>query len=309
MDKTTDIEMLQRKVDELKKANKELLKERGLIDAALQERVKELNCLYKLSELTEKYDFQLILLLQNAVELLPVSWQYPEHTCARIILEGEEFSTSNFRISKWRQTSDIKIADQLVGSVEVYYLKKFPTLGEGPFLKEERFLINSFTHKIGRSVERIKNWQQLELEKDTAMKANIALKEILAKNKEESSVIEHKIRANIVKIIHPIIYSLESSLPMKSRPGLQLLKNNLDEIISPFISRIYHDFTSLTPLELQICNMIIQGLSSKDIAKMRGIEPSTVNRHRENIRKKLGLTNKNINFASFLASYLDIDAK
>jgi len=301
----TDIEMLHKKVDELEKANTKLLKERSLIDSALQERIKELNCLYKLSEVVDKYDFQLNLLLQNAVELLPISWQYPEDTCARIIIEDEVYATEDFNISKWKQSSEIKIAEYTIGLVEVYYLKKHSTLDEGPFLKEERLLINAFADKVGRSMERIKYKQQLELEKDTAMKANIALKEVLSKTREASSETEQKIRANVVKIINPIIHSLESSLPTKNRAELQLLKNNLDEIVSPFVNKVSHDFASLTPLELQICNMVMQGLSSKEIANIRGIEPTTVNRHRENIRKKLGLSNKKVNLASFLASHID----
>jgi DNA-binding CsgD family transcriptional regulator len=56
----------------------------------------------------------------------------------------------------------------------------------------------------------------------------------------------------------------------------------------------------LTPVEVQTCNMIKNGLSTKEIAKLRGISPATVSRHREHIRKKLGITNKKVNLATYL---------
>jgi DNA-binding CsgD family transcriptional regulator len=65
-------------------------------------------------------------------------------------------------------------------------------------------------------------------------------------------------------------------------------------------------FTSkLSPIEIQIGNMIKHGLSSKAIARIRGISPATVNRHRENIRRKLNLTNNKMNLASYLNGIMD----
>jgi len=62
---------------------------------------------------------------------------------------------------------------------------------------------------------------------------------------------------------------------------------------------------NLTPSEIQICNMIKSGLSTKEITSLRGLSDSTLHRHRENIRKKLKLTNKNINLTTYLNTYME----
>jgi DNA-binding CsgD family transcriptional regulator len=46
--------------------------------------------------------------------------------------------------------------------------------------------------------------------------------------------------------------------------------------------------------------MIKGGLASKDIAEFLKISPTTVERHRKNIRKKLDLTNQDVNLTTFL---------
>ena len=81
---------------------------------------------------------------------------------------------------------------------------------------------------------------------------------------------------------------------------LDLLKENIKEIISPFVESDQDTLFRLSPVELLICNMIKLGLSSKEIAIMRGVSPATVNRHRESIRRKLNLTNNKINLTSYL---------
>ena len=121
---------------------------------ALGERVKELNCLYGMSNLVEKKDISLEEILQGTIDLIPPSWQYPEITSARIILEGKEFGTENFRETTWKQTSDIRAHGERIGTVEVCYLEEKPESDDGPFLKEERNLINAIAHRLRRIIER-----------------------------------------------------------------------------------------------------------------------------------------------------------
>jgi DNA-binding response OmpR family regulator/signal transduction histidine kinase len=120
----------------------------------LGERVKELNCLYEISRLVERLGTSLEGILQGTVELIPPAWQYPEVTCARITLQGQEFRTENFRESDWRQTADIVVLGQRTGVVEVCYLEERPRRDEGPFLKEERSLINAIAERLARVTER-----------------------------------------------------------------------------------------------------------------------------------------------------------
>jgi len=120
----------------------------------LGERVKELNCLYGISEVVEKPDISSEELIRGIVDLIPPVWQYPEVTCARIILEGEELRTENFRETTWKQSSDIVVHGQRVGTLEVCYLEERPESDEGPFLKEERNLLNAIAERLGRITER-----------------------------------------------------------------------------------------------------------------------------------------------------------
>ncbi|MEE8471505.1 MAG: ATP-binding protein, partial [Dehalococcoidia bacterium] len=120
----------------------------------LGERVKELTCLYGISNIAAKRDIPLEVIFQEAVELIPPGWQYPEITCARITFDGLEFRTQNFRETAWKQVSDIVVHDERAGSVEVHYLKKKPEMDEGAFINEERLLINAIAELLGGASER-----------------------------------------------------------------------------------------------------------------------------------------------------------
>jgi PAS domain S-box-containing protein len=121
----------------------------------LGERVKELNCLYGITALVEKPDTSLEEILQGTAELIPPSWQYPDITGARVILEGQEFRTPRFKeTAPGQQTTGITVYGQRIGTVEICYLEQRSESDEGPFLKEERSLINAIAEELGRVVER-----------------------------------------------------------------------------------------------------------------------------------------------------------
>jgi PAS domain S-box-containing protein len=124
-------------------------------DHQLGERVKELNCLYSIRQLVQRPGISLEEILQGTVDLIPVSWQYPEVTCARIILDDQEFRSDRFQVTPWCQAGDISVGGIPAGRVEVFYLEERPTIDEGPFLKEERDLINAIALQLGRIVDRV----------------------------------------------------------------------------------------------------------------------------------------------------------
>ena len=119
----------------------------------LEKKVKKLDCLYAISDLVERPDTSLNEILQGVVHLIPPSWQYPEITCARISLEGQEFKTGNFDDSIWRQAGDIIVNGEHLGALEVCFLEERPERDEGPFSAEERLLINVIVRKLGRIIE------------------------------------------------------------------------------------------------------------------------------------------------------------
>ncbi|MCI5146806.1 MAG: PAS domain S-box protein, partial [Candidatus Electrothrix sp. AR3] len=117
------------------------------------ERLKELNCLYGLSRLAEYSDFDLDSILQSMVELIASSWQHAEYAGARILLNENEVYTDNFIENQWIQEAPVLIEEEVKGSVQVCYTKKFPDIDEGPFQKEERHLINEIAARLGSIME------------------------------------------------------------------------------------------------------------------------------------------------------------
>lgn len=119
---------------------------------ALRERVKELTCLYGIANVAGRPGLDLDEFLSEIVELLPPGWQYPEITSARITLGGREFPSKNFNTGPHSQSADIVAGGQPLGRIEVFYSQKMPDAHEGPFLQEERNLLNAIAEMIGRRV-------------------------------------------------------------------------------------------------------------------------------------------------------------
>lgn len=276
---------------------------------ALRERIKELNCLYGISQLAERYPDSLENLLQELVNFLPYSWQYPDITCARIVFKAKTYKSEGFRLTKWRQASRIHMYNKPVGEVTILYLEKRPPEDEGPFLREERALLDAMAERIGSAAMRIDAEKQvqetnrkLNIEREALREANVALRAVLARIEEEKKDIYRDVQTNVDKIIMPILHELEMSLRPNQMQYVEILKTNLENITSSFISQLSRNFLQLTSTEIAICNLIRNGLQTKEIAQIRGVSAGTINRHREHIRKKLGLTNSEINLMTYLQS-------
>jgi PAS domain S-box-containing protein len=135
--------------------------ERKRAEHQLRERVKELQAFFALSEITSREGITIEELYQEFSNILPKSWQYPEITCARIVIGGKEFRTGNFAESPWMQSAPIKVCGSVEGRIEVGYLEERPEEGEGPFLKEERMLINARAERLGDITERKQSEQSM----------------------------------------------------------------------------------------------------------------------------------------------------
>ena len=144
------------------RADEEQLKR---VNYDMSERIKELNCLYGLSELIERYSVDTEEVFKGLVDLIPPAWQYPDITCARIIVENREFKTTNFKPTKWQQSADINVTGQKAGVIEVCHLKEMPTIDEGPFLNQERKLIEAIAHRLGKLTEHRKTTEQIKAAK------------------------------------------------------------------------------------------------------------------------------------------------
>jgi DNA-binding CsgD family transcriptional regulator len=285
------------------------LKEPDLIAGALRERIKELNCLYGIAQLAERYSESIEELLNHLVELLPLSWQYPDITCARIVFDGRTYKSRRFRVTAWRQESQVLVYNEPLGEVAIFYLEARAPADEGPFLKEERIMLDEVARRIGAMAVRIAAERelqeinkQLSLERSALQESNAALRAVLAKIGEEKQQIHRDMQAHIEKIILPILQVLFLEMPREKRKYVEILRTNLEEISAPFIQKLGPAHQSLTQTEITICNLIRNGLRTKEIAKLRGVSPATIHRHREHIRKKLKLNQAKVNLATYLHS-------
>jgi PAS domain S-box-containing protein len=119
----------------------------------LFQRVKELNCLFGISELLDKPGHSLDQILQGIVDLIPLGWQYPEITCAKLNLHKKVYATKNFKETIWKQTCDFHVHGDPAGSLKVCYLEEKPSKDDEPFLKEEKKMLKSIAERVGKIVE------------------------------------------------------------------------------------------------------------------------------------------------------------
>ena len=124
----------------------------GTMLHALQERAKELNCLYLVGELLSQSARPLEEIFRGIIEVLPPGWQYPHDCQARILFENLTIQPPDFQTTSWVQKASIVAQGETVGTVEVFYQREMPKSDEGPFLKEERKLIETIAERIASAV-------------------------------------------------------------------------------------------------------------------------------------------------------------
>jgi len=160
-------------------------------------------------------------------------------------------------------------------------------------------IVHEITERVKATEALKKNNLELEAAKKLLENKNIALREVLDEIESEKNKLKDEIVINIKKIILPIVKKIR--LRGASRyPAL--LEKSLQNLVSSFGRRLTEKDLGLTPKELEICNMIKSGLTTKEIAGLLDASRHTVDKHRNSIRKKLGLSKKGVNLTSFLQS-------
>ena len=140
------------------------------------------------------------------------------------------------------------------------------------------------------------NARSLQLEE-----TNTTLKVLLNHRAEEMREMEKKIVVNIQKLVLPYIGELKQLHLSPGQSGyVELIDANLHQVINPFLQNLAARFSAFTPREIQIANLIKEGKTSKVIAALVKAAPRSVEFHRNNIRRKLGLGGKKTNLRSFL---------
>ncbi len=133
--------------------------------------------------------------------------------------------------------------------------------------------------------------------------ANTALKVLLEKRNEDKSEMEEKIISNVKELVAPYLEKVKGKITdPKLQTYLDVLEANLTNIVSPFFNKLSARYKNLTASEIEVADLVKHGKSTKDIAALLNISVKTVETHRVNIRKKLGITNKKANLRTFLLS-------
>ena len=149
-----------------------------------------------------------------------------------------------------------------------------------------------------KSTEESLEQKNIELdESNIAMK--VLIKNVGAQPQDMEKIareMDEKILINIKELTEPFLERLESSdLDDAQREWVEILRLNLEKVTSPIMQRLYSDEHKFTPSELQVANLIRQGKRTKDIATLLNLSTRTVEFHRDNIRKKLGIKDRKTN--------------
>lgn len=120
----------------------------GEILHKLHERIKELTALHKTARILQTQSLSIREVLTEVVQILPSAWQYPEITAASIVYKNNEAHTTNFAETPWMQTATLDTSETDLGVIRICYKEPRPAADEGPFLKEERELIESIAEML-----------------------------------------------------------------------------------------------------------------------------------------------------------------
>jgi signal transduction histidine kinase len=172
--------------------------------AALRERVKELDCLYAITRLSQRGDLALDDILAGACSVVARAWQYPEVACARLAVGGCVRATDNFRRPVDKQASPVRVDGEVVGRVEVGYLEARPAADEGPFLREERHLLDAVAEHLGRIVAARQNEERLRA----------LSRELLKAQEHERQRLARELHDDVAQVLSSTRLRLDGLLPL-----------------------------------------------------------------------------------------------
>jgi len=178
-------------------------------------------------------------------------------------------------------------------------------------LEQRAVELSQLNEKLKQEIQERKQVEQklrkreaeLETKANELEEVNVALRVLLKRRDEDKTELEEKILCNVKELVLPYVERLRmAELTSQCAAYVNILESNLNDIISPFALKLSSKLLGLTPTEIQVANLIKEGKTTKDIAVMLNLSPRTVEFHRNNIRKKMGIKNKKANLRSHLQS-------
>ena len=144
---------------------------------------------------------------------------------------------------------------------------------------------------------------ELQTKQRKLVELTTALRVLLKRREQDQREFQDKVLYNVKQLIQPYLRQLKhSGISRDQKNILKVVEDNLDELVSSFLSRLSNQYLSLTPAEIRVANFIRQGKSSREIADLLKLSCRTVECHRDHIRGKLGLKHKKANLRTHLLS-------
>jgi len=142
--------------------------------------------------------------------------------------------------------------------------------------------------------------EELKAEQQALKEKNIALSEILSHMERDREKYRHELCESISRLFEPVMTKLRDNAGRLSDKEVAILDSAMKSMVGKDLDQFRDNFARLSPREMEICEMIRQGLGSKEIAESLSVSLTTVHKHREMIRKKLRIQNRDINLSAYL---------
>jgi PAS domain S-box-containing protein len=146
--------------------------------------------------------------------------------------------------------------------------------------------------------------EELRLKSKNLEEMNAALRVLLERRNEDKTEIEDRMLLNVQELVMPYLEKLKNTrLDMRQGSLVSILESNLKDIVLPFARELTTKYLKFTPTEIQVANLIKQGKTTKEIAHLLNLSTETIESHRKNIRKKLGIKNRKENLRTHLLTF------
>lgn len=170
-------------------------------------------------------------------------------------------------------------------------------------------LIIDLTASESRSDKQDQQLQELNRallqEREALERKHTALREMVRVVEEEHGRIAKEIETNCRTIVRPILDRMNSLADERLKQLLKQLDRSITEIASPFVHKLSLLHPDLSERELEVCELVRKGSSSKQIADTLGNSILTVHKLRQHVRQKLGLTGADTDLKGYLTSFTE----
>lgn len=288
-------------------------------ESKLRERVKELNCLYKLTRVAWEATNDLNMVISKTLEILPEAMQHPSMAEASIAVQATHDSTRQFDKTNITIEEDLHFDKKKFGSIKVGYRPSTSKPKKLKFLPEEVRLLRTVARELSLVIHRAsaedeKKKLQLQLQHADRLKflgelsAGIAheLNEPLSRVlgfaqliKKSGNLIDQQ-SEDLERIIKASLYSREiiKKLMIFSRQmPQQIAKVNLNKVVTDILYfidvrfqsrgiKIHKQLESSLPEiladEIQISQVIVNLITNSVSAMPKGGEISVITKNRSN---------------------------